>query len=63
MLYVLNLGEDDAGRLHEIEAEYRNGPLAGRTEHRGHRRLRQDRSRTRRTVARGSRAITWPATA
>jgi hypothetical protein len=30
MLYVLNLGEADAGRLHEIEAEYRNGPLAGR---------------------------------
>lgn len=30
MLYVLNLGETDAGRLHEIEAEYRSGPLAGR---------------------------------
>ena len=30
MLYVLNLGEADAARLHEIEAEYRNGPLAGR---------------------------------
>src|SRR5215468_11229345 len=30
MLYVLNLGEEDAGRLHEREEEYRNGPLAGR---------------------------------
>jgi ribosome-binding ATPase len=30
MLYVLNLGESDASRLHEIEDEYRNGPLAGR---------------------------------
>jgi GTP-binding protein YchF len=29
MLAVLNLGEEDAGRLHEIEAEYRSGPLAG----------------------------------
>jgi GTP-binding protein YchF len=30
VLYVLNLGESDAPRLHEIEAEFRNGPLAGR---------------------------------
>jgi GTP-binding protein YchF len=30
ILAVLNLGEEDAGRLHEIEAEYRSGPLAGR---------------------------------
>ncbi len=30
MLYVLNLGESDAPRLHEIETEYRTGPLAGR---------------------------------
>ena len=30
MLYVLNLGESDAPRLHEVEAEYRQGPLAGR---------------------------------
>jgi ribosome-binding ATPase len=30
MLYVLNLGEADAARLHDIEAEYRSGPLAGR---------------------------------
>jgi len=30
MLVVLNLGEQDAPRLHQIEAEYRNGPLAGR---------------------------------
>jgi len=30
MLYVLNLGEEDAGRMHEIEQEYRNGALAGR---------------------------------
>ena len=30
MLYVLNLGEEDAGRLQEKEAEYRQGALAGR---------------------------------
>jgi GTP-binding protein YchF len=30
MLYVLNLGEADAARLHEIEEQYRTGPLAGR---------------------------------
>jgi GTP-binding protein YchF len=30
MLFVLNIGEEDAGRLHEIEEEYRKGPLAGR---------------------------------
>src|SRR5690348_5289331 len=27
MLYVLNLGEEDAGKLHEREKEYREGPL------------------------------------
>lgn len=30
VLCVLNVGESDAPRLHEIEEEYRNGPLAGR---------------------------------
>jgi GTP-binding protein YchF len=30
MLYVLNLGEGDAGKLHEREREYQEGPLAGR---------------------------------
>jgi hypothetical protein len=30
MLYVLNIGEADAPRLHEIEDEYRRGPLAHR---------------------------------
>jgi hypothetical protein len=30
MLYVLNLGEDDAANLHDREREYREGPLAGR---------------------------------
>ncbi|HEV3330115.1 MAG TPA: redox-regulated ATPase YchF [Bryobacteraceae bacterium] len=30
MLYVLNLGESEAGKLHEREREYREGPLAGR---------------------------------
>jgi ribosome-binding ATPase len=30
MLYVLNLGEAEAGKLHEREKEYREGPLAGR---------------------------------
>jgi hypothetical protein len=31
ILCVLNLGEADAPRLHEIEAQYRSGALAGRT--------------------------------
>jgi len=30
MLYVLNLGEADAPRLHEMESQYASGPLAGR---------------------------------
>lgn len=30
MLCVMNLGESDASRLHEIEEQYRNGPLANR---------------------------------
>jgi len=30
MLCVLNLGEKDARRLHEVEEEYRKGPFAGR---------------------------------
>jgi hypothetical protein len=30
MLYVLNLGEEDAARLHDREREYREGPLSGR---------------------------------
>ena len=30
MLYVLNIGEEDAARMGEIETEYRNGALAGR---------------------------------
>ncbi len=30
MLFVLNIGEADASRLHEIEDEYRKGALAGR---------------------------------
>ena len=30
MLCVLNLGEGDAARLHEIEEQYRDGPFAGR---------------------------------
>jgi ribosome-binding ATPase len=30
ILYVLNLGEADAGKLHEREREYREGPLAAR---------------------------------
>src|SRR6266852_761563 len=30
MLCVLNLGEEDAGRLHEIEEQYRKGAFAGR---------------------------------
>ena len=30
MLFVLNIGEEDAGSMREIEEEYRQGPLAGR---------------------------------
>jgi len=30
MLCVLNLGEEDAPRLHEVEEKYRTGPLAGK---------------------------------
>ncbi len=30
MLLVLNLGEEDAARLHEVEDKYRTGPLAGK---------------------------------
>ncbi len=30
VLVVLNLGEEDAGRMHEIEEQYRAGALAGR---------------------------------
>jgi GTP-binding protein YchF len=30
MLFVLNIGEEDAPRLHEIEASYRTGELAGK---------------------------------
>lgn len=30
MLFVLNIGEDEASRMHEVEEEYRKGPLAGR---------------------------------
>jgi GTP-binding protein YchF len=31
MLYVLNIGENDAPRMHEIEKQYREGSLAGRS--------------------------------
>jgi len=31
MLFVLNIGEEDAARMHEIEEQYRTGPLAART--------------------------------
>ena len=31
MLFVLNIGEEDAVRMSEIEEQYRKGPLAGRT--------------------------------
>jgi ribosome-binding ATPase len=30
VLYVLNLGEEEAGKLHAREQEFQNGPLAGR---------------------------------
>jgi hypothetical protein len=30
MLLVLNLGEEDAGRMREVEEQYRSGPLKGR---------------------------------
>ena len=57
MLCVLNLGEEDAARLHEVEEQYRNGPFAGRAEHRGDGDLRKDRSRTGRAFSRGSSRI------
>jgi ribosome-binding ATPase YchF (GTP1/OBG family) len=31
MLFVLNIGEADVSRMHAIEEEYRQGPLAGRS--------------------------------
>src|ERR1700685_2491590 len=31
MLLVLNLGEEDAARLHEVEVEYRKGTFAGKS--------------------------------
>src|SRR6202795_1221982 len=30
MLFVLNIGEEDVSRMHEIEDQYRTGPLKGR---------------------------------
>src|SRR5207244_11516143 len=30
MLYVLNIGEEDAARLHEVEEQYRTGALRDR---------------------------------
>ena len=30
MLFVLNIGEEDAGRMHQIEKQYREGALSGR---------------------------------
>ena len=59
MLYVLNLGEEDAPRLHEIEEEYRNGPLQGRAQHRSHGDLRQDRSGAGGACRRRKRASIW----
>jgi GTP-binding protein YchF len=32
VLYVLNIGEEDAARMHEVETEYRQGPLAGKAQ-------------------------------
>jgi len=32
MLYVLNIGEEDAGRMHEVEEQYRSTALAGRSQ-------------------------------
>ncbi len=49
MLIVLNLGEADAPRLAEVEAEYAAKLLTRKIQHGSHRDLRQDRSRTGRT--------------
>ncbi len=62
MLFVLNIGEEDAARMHEIEEEYRKGPLAGRSPHRGHGDLRQDRGGTRGAFRRRKRGNIWRAT-
>jgi ribosome-binding ATPase YchF (GTP1/OBG family) len=52
MLFVLNIGEEDAARMrHEIEEKYRKRSVSRAHEHRRHRHLRQDRSRTGRAFA------------
>ena len=43
MLCVLNLGEEDAARMAEVEEKYRTGPFVGRKRNRGHGDLRKDR--------------------
>ena len=53
MLYVLNLGEEDAGAAARERGGISQGPLAGRAQHGGDGDLRQDRSRTGRAAARG----------
>ena len=60
MLLVLNLGEEDAARLHEVEEKYRTGPLAGKAQHGRHGGLRQDRSGAGRTPAATMRANILP---
>ena len=51
MLYVLNIGEEDAGELHEREAGVSQRSARRPRPHRRDRGLRQDRSRARRTAA------------
>ena len=57
VLCVLNIGEKDAPRLHEVEEEYRNGAIRRTQEHRGHGDLRAGGGRTGRIEARGSERI------
>ena len=56
MLFVLNIGEEDAGRLHEDRRRISQGTAGGANQHGGHGDLRQDRSGAGRAVAgRGAR--------
>jgi ribosome-binding ATPase len=61
MLYVLNLGENDAANLHEREREYREGPLAGRNTPPPAPSAAKWKPSSPNSPARSS-AITWPAT-
>ena len=62
VLYVLNLGEEEAGKLHQREQEYRDGPLAAGGIPLWRRCAARSRPSWPNCRARNSR-ITWPVTA